>query len=95
MNISALNDVLHYTNHIFSESYHTHKTHPQPTNNIWPVDKDKVDKDKLDKDKVDKDKVDKDKDKVDKMYKDRGMRLMNVEGGQRGRGRRDGQGGQG
>ena len=44
-------------------------------------------------DKVDK--VDKDKDKVDKMYKDRGMRWMNVEDGQRGRGRRDGQGGQG
>ena len=41
-------------------------------------------------DKVDK--VDKDKDKVDKMYKDRGMRWMNVEDGQRGRGQRDGQG---
>ena len=83
MTISALNDVLHYTNQIFSEgwwhplssnplpthpsptqTHHTHKIQPQPTNIIWPVDKDKVDKDKVDKDKVDKDKVD--KDKVDK-----------------------------
>ena len=44
-------------------------------------------------DKVDK--VDKDKDKVDKMYKDKGMRWMNGEVAQGGRGRRDGQGGQG
>ena len=51
------------------QTHHTHKIQPQPTNIIWPVDKDKVDKDKVDKDKEDKDKVDKhkvDKDKVDK-----------------------------
>ena len=94
MTISALNDVLHYTNQIFSEgwwhplssnplpthpsptqTHYTHKIHPQPTNIIWPVNKDNVDKDKVDKDKVDKDKGDKDKvdkDKVDKNKVDKG-----------------------
>ena len=80
MTISPLYDVLHYTNHIFSESWwhplssnplpthpsptqthYTHKIHPQPTNIILPVDKDKVDKDKVDKDKVDKEKVGRDR----------------------------------
>ena len=43
-----------------TQTHHTHKIHPQPTNIIWQSDqKDKVDKDK---DKVDRDNVDKDKD---------------------------------